>query len=177
MNAVRDCLSRTICFALCIGALSAGCGYRLARPDNPLLDGVHTIAVPFFENSTFEPGAETLFTNAFVNEFVASRRLYVTGEDTADVVLYGTLKKLTDNSLAYSSDDKAVHYRVVVTLDVSLQNRSTGKVVWERSNMVHGEEFPVGNAITLSEAAKRAALERLAGDLAERVHDSIMQGF
>jgi len=174
---LRRVQKRVAVYMLFAVIVCAGCGYRLARPDNPLLDGIETIAVPYFKNKTFEPGAEALFTNALVNEFIAGKRLRVVSEDSADVVVHGTIQKLLDTSLAYSADDKALHYRVRVTLDVYLQNRRTGEIVWKRSNMVHGEEFPVGAAIVISEAAKRSALTRLAEDLAERIHDSIMQGF
>jgi len=36
--------------------IAAGCGYRLAGKDNPMLAGINTIAVPYFKNDTFEAG-------------------------------------------------------------------------------------------------------------------------
>ncbi|MCP4630836.1 MAG: hypothetical protein GY850_46110, partial [bacterium] len=59
------CTYRFIVVAV-VMVLCSGCGYRLATPDGPLLDTVSTIAVPYFKNKTFEPGAEALFTAAFV---------------------------------------------------------------------------------------------------------------
>jgi hypothetical protein len=168
---------------ICAGAfffllfVSAGCGYRLARSVNPLLDNVTSIAIPYFKNKTFEPGAETIFTHAFVNEFVESKKLNVVSAQDADVVLYGTVKILRENSIAYDVDDKALEYRVTVTLAVSLEDRSSGKVLWRRKNLKHSEEFLVSDDIVFSETTKRDALKTLAEDLAERVHDSIMQGF
>lgn len=161
---------------LCL-VLSAGCGYRLARPSNPVLEDVHTIAIPYFKNNSFEPGLEAIFTNAFVNEFVASRRLQVVGVEQAEVVLYGKIKEVSQDSIAYNLDDKAREYRIRVNLSVSLEERRTGTVLWKRNSMKHTEEFPVSQHTVFSEAAKREALKTLAEDLAERVHDSIMQGF
>jgi hypothetical protein len=157
--------------------LSSSCGYRLARPVNPMLENVSTIAIPYFKNKTFEPEAEAIFTYAFINEFIESRRLQVVGVEDADVVLYGTVKRLLEDTIAYNRDDKAQEYRVRVTLAVFLEERKSGNVLWKRKSLRHAEEFPVDNNIVLSETAKRDALQRIAEDLAERVHDSIMQGF
>ncbi len=153
------------------------CGYRLARPSNPLLEDIKTIAIPYFKNKTFEPEVETIFTYAFVNEFIESRRLQVVSIENADAVLYGTVRKLYDDTIAYNRDGKTMEYRTFVTLDVVLEERSSGNVLWKRKKMMHSEEFPVGDRIEMSEAAKRASLKTIAEDLAERVHDSIMQGF
>jgi len=163
------------CSVVCL--LAAGCGYHRAGINNPQLDGISRIAIPYFKNKTFEPEAERVFTHAFVNEFIKSRRLKVVPEPEADLVLRGTIRKLIEDTIAYNRDDKALEYRMDVVLDIQLERRATGEVIWKRKNMRHSEEFPVGDDIVLSEAAKRAALERLAADLAERIHDSIIQGF
>jgi outer membrane lipopolysaccharide assembly protein LptE/RlpB len=167
----------TATFILCVCLLCSGCGYHRARSDNPLLAGLGTIAIPYFKNKTFEPEAEKIFTYAFVNEFIESRRLRVVGEHEADLVLRGTVKKLIEDTIAYNRDDKALEYRMDVVVDIQVERRASGEVVWKRKNFRHSEEFPVGDDIVLSEASKRAALQKLAADLAERVHDSIIQGF
>ncbi len=171
----KGCVLLAVVFLL---AVAGGCGYRLARYDNPLLKNVHSIAIPYFKNKTFEPEAEAIFTYAVVDEFIESRKLSVVAEAEADVVLYGSIEQLREDTIAYSRDDKALEYRVIVELDVELLERSSGKVLWKRDTLLHAEEFPVtSDSIARSEAAKRAALRDLAADLAERVHDSIMQGF
>jgi len=162
---------------LCVYLLCSGCGYHRARSDNPQLAGVSTIAIPYFKNKTFEPEAEKVFAYAFVNEFIESKRLRVVGEHEADLVLRGTVKKLVEDTIAYNRDDKALEYRMDVVVDIQVERRASGEVVWKRKNLRHSEEFPVGDNVVLSEAAKRAALEKLAADLAERIHDSIIQGF
>ena len=173
MNKIKLLISLFLAF----NVMFAGCGYRLATPVNPLLEGITTIAIPFFKNKTFEPEIETIFTYAFINEFVESRRLQVVNVEDADVVFYGTVANLRENTIAYDRDNKALEYRVHVTLDLTLEERSGGKILWKRKKMTHSEEFPVSGNIVLSETAKRKSLEILAGDLAERVHDSIMLGF
>lgn len=174
-NAQKLMLACVINIMFCV--MVGGCGYHRAGTNNPQLAGVSTIGIPYFKNKTFESEAERIFTHAFVNEFIKSRRLQVVSESEADLVLRGTLKKLVEDTIAYNRDDKALEYRMDVVMDIQLERRATGEVLWKRKNMRHSEEFPVGDDIVLSEAAKRAALERLAADLAERIHDSIIQGF
>ena len=91
----------------------AGCGYRLAGRDNPLLDGINTIAIPYFKNDSFEAGAEALFTRAFADEFIQSKRLQVVNIDAADVILRGTIKTVREEIISYNKNDKAMEYRRV----------------------------------------------------------------
>jgi hypothetical protein len=161
--------------------LFSGCGYHLASTVNPMLENYDSIAIPYFENKTFEAEAVTIFTYAVVNEFIESKRLKVEGIDKADLVLYGTVKELNEESIGYSSDDKAREYRIWATLELSLEEKSTGKVLWKRDKLSHNNEYLSADLrveeITVIEASKRKALVLLAEDLAERIHDSIVQGF
>jgi len=157
--------------------LLSGCGYHLASTANPMLDDYTSIAIPYFKNKTFEAEAVTIFTHAFVNEFIESKRLKVETIDKADLVLYGTVKKLNERTIGYSREDKALEYRVSVTLELSLEEKSTGKVLWKRNDLTHDEEYLSGEGITIAEATKKESLVLLAEDLAERTHDSIVQGF
>ena len=154
----------------------SGCGYRLASMVNPMLDNYDSIAVPYFENKSFEAEAVTIFTYAVVNEFIESKRLKVESVDEADLILYGTVEEVRENSIGYSSEDKALEYRIWASIEVSLEEKSTGKVLWKRK-MEHNNEYLSGTEITVIEASKRKALVVLAEDLAERIHDSIVQGF
>jgi len=161
--------------------LLSGCGYRLASTVNPMLDNYDSIAIPYFENKTFEAEAVTIFTYAVVNEFIESKRLKVESIDKADLVLYGTVEELNENSIGYSSEDKALEYRIWATLELSLEEKSTGKVLWKRNKLTHNDEYLSADLrteeITVVDASKRKALVLLAEDLAERIHDSIVQGF
>jgi len=64
-----------------------------------------------------------------------------------------------------------------VTLELSLEEKATGRVLWKRKRLTHDEEYLTGDRVKVSETTKRKSLVQLAEDLAERVHDSIIQGF
>lgn len=169
--------SIVLCLAFVLLAF-AGCGYHPARLDNPLLAEYHTIAIPYFKNKTFEPGAEKIFTDAFMREFIESRKLKIVSESQADVILYGTVRNLKEESIGQNANDKTIEYLLFMTLDLRLEQRTTGKLLWSRKGMRHAEDYPIADDnIQLSEAAKKAALQKIAADLAERSHDSLMMGF
>lgn len=173
---------------------AAGCGYRLAGRDNPLLGGINTIAVPYFKNETFVAGAESVFTRVFADQFIQSKRLQVVSVDRADVILRGTIKTVREEIISYNQDNKALEYRVYVTLDLTLEKRDTGEVLWKRKRLRHNEEYQVGGEITgtassnqsqgssdsnimVTQSGQKIALEKVAKDLAKRVEESIIQGF
>jgi outer membrane lipopolysaccharide assembly protein LptE/RlpB len=165
------------CMILGMSLAAAGCGYHLAGRDNPMLAGINTIAVPYFKNETFEAGIESVFTRAFADEFIQSKRLQVVSIDAADVILRGAVKTVREEIISYNKNDKAMEYRIYVTLDLALEKRDTGEILWKRKRLRHSEEYQVANDIMVTESDKKVAMEKVAKDLARRVEESIIQGF
>jgi hypothetical protein len=119
-----------------------------------------------------------MFTNVFANEFINSKRLQVVSANQADVILRGTIKDFREQIISYNQDKKALEYRVFVSLDLSLEKRDTGKILWKRKRLTDNEEYQVSsNYITVTQADKTTAVEKMAQDLAQRVYESIIQGF
>lgn len=169
-------------------AFSGACGYRIARFDNPELEGVHTIAIPYFENKTYEPGLDALFTYAFINKFISTGRLQVVAVDEADLLLRGTIKKVEYDSLAMTPDKRALEWRVWVTTQIVVEERKTGRVLWKRGTLRQGQAYRTTSETALAPdaatddlqidaAAKRQAFQILAADMADQMHDGLLQGF
>jgi hypothetical protein len=70
-----------------------------------------------------------------------------------------------------------LEYRATVTLEFSVEERATGKVLWRDRNITHNEEYRVNPDIAVTEFNKDQAIKRLAGELAERIHDNLLEGF
>jgi len=175
-------------------AFTGACGYRIARFDNPELEGTSTIAIPYFENKTYEPGLDAVFTYAFVNKFRETGRLRVVGVDEADLILRGTIKKVDYHSLAMTPDKRALEWRIWTTAQIVVEERTTGRVLWKRGTLKNSEEYRTTaqtaiekddagddiqqlDELQLDEADKRRAFQKLAADMAEQVHDGLLQGF
>jgi len=156
---------------------SSGCGYHfLKRGGGPLRD-FKTIAISYFINKTYEPGIDRIFTDALVNEFVESREFTLTTEDKADVVMKGVVRSFEEKTISYNRNDRVLEYRASVALDFSVEERTTGKILWRDKNITHNEEYRVNTDIAVTEFNKDEAIKRLAAELAEKIHDNLLEGF
>jgi outer membrane lipopolysaccharide assembly protein LptE/RlpB len=172
-------LSRYIGILIVVSILagSSGCGYHfLGRGKGPLKD-FKTIAIPYFMNKTYESGIDRVFTDALVNEFVESREFTLTTEDKADVVMKGVVKSFEEQPISFNRNDRALEYRATVSLEFSVEERATGKILWRDKSITHNEEYRVNTDIAVTEFNKDKAVKRLAAELAERIHDNLLEGF
>ncbi len=155
----------------------AGCGYHFIGQESGALSGIHTIAVPYFVNKSFEPGLERYVTEALVDEFVKSKFVRVVDESEADAVLRGRIDEFSESVISYDRDDRALEYRTRVSLDITLERKDTAEVLWRNKGLYHFEEYTVSSDLATTEANKKIALQMTAAELAERIHDSIIEGF
>jgi outer membrane lipopolysaccharide assembly protein LptE/RlpB len=155
----------------------AGCGYHFIGRESGALSGIHTIAIPYFINKSFEPGLERYVTEALVDEFVKSRFVQVADEAAADAVIRGRIDEFSESVISYDRDDRALEYRTRISLDVTLERKDTAEILWRTKGLYHFEEYTVSSDIATTEANKRIALKMAAAELAERIHDSVVEGF
>ena len=173
MNALsRICLAATAASLVFV----AGCGYHLARRGGTVPENVYTLAVPVFQNDTYEVGIEDLITDALIQEFQRNRWARIVPEERADAVLLGAIKGFVAVPIAFATADFAVEYRVRIKVKITLRDRE-GNVIWQDREVSYSEEYEVTPDIFISEANTRRAVARLAAELAEEVHDRIFDGF
>lgn len=167
--------TRVLIALLCIFGL-AGCGYHFIG-QSEVLSGIRSIAIPYFANESYEPGLERYMTEALVDEFVKSRIVPIVDEGDADAVIRGKIEQFKEFVVAYDKNDSALEYLLQVDLDVTLEKRDTGEVVWRNKGLFHFELYRVSSEIAVTEANKVDAIKKTAIELAERMHDSIIEGF
>lgn len=155
----------------------AGCGYHFIGQESEVLSGIHSIAIPYFANKSFEAGLERYLTEALVDEFVKSRTISIVDEGEADAVIRGQIENFREAVISYDKNDRALEYRTLMTLDVTLEKRDTGKVLWRNKEIFHFEDYRVSSEIAVTEANKEQAINKIAIEMAERIHDSIIEGF
>ncbi len=167
--------ARIIISLLCIFGL-IGCGYHFIGQSD-VLTGIHSIAVPYFANESFEPGLERYMTDALVDEFVKSRIVSIVDEGDADAVIRGKIEQFREFVISYDKNDNALEYRALMVLDVTLEKRDTGEVIWRNKELFHFEDYRVSSEIAVTEANKGHIIKKIAAEMAERIHDSIIEGF
>lgn len=108
---------------LCLSA----CSYGFSQ--GRLREGLHTVAVPFFENRSTEPNVEIELTQAVVAGLIGDRTLRVVDENEADAIVHGTLRRYEFVEAFFGEERSAEEYKVIIQLEVSMIDRRTQEAV------------------------------------------------
>jgi len=141
---------------------------------------VHTIAVPAFGNATVRYKLSDLLPEAVSRELTSRTRYQIINDPTqADAVLQGTvLNYVAYPTLIDQATGRTSGLQVIVRMNVSLVERSTGKVIFARPNYEAHERYELSatnDAQYFDESG--AALERLSKDVSRDVVTSILENF
>jgi len=154
--------------------LAPACGYRVVGSEPTLPDKPRaTLAIPPLENRSMEPGLETIFANDLIRAFQESHIVQVkSGDAKADYVLRGTIKKLEHSSTAYLDIERSLIRRATLTVEFSLKDTRSGKVVWKGTEIVR-HDYVADKYYGIGEATRDQGLRQMSVRLAQRVHDKI----
>ena len=168
-------------FPLSLLILTASCGYHVSGKGDLLPKNLHTIAIPAFENATVHYRLNDRLPEAISREFIARTRYRVVPDaKEADAVLRGTVV----NYIAFPSvfdqrTGRASGLQVSVVMQVTLTERSTGKVLFSRPSfeMRQTYEFSPNSAPQAYFDESETALARLSRDVARDVVSAILEMF
>src|ERR1035438_2934023 len=155
----------------------AGCGYHISGHGDMLPKTIRTIAIPAFGNVTARYKLARLLPTDIGRELI-SRTAYkiVADPSEADAVLTGTVH----NFVAYptiSANGRSTTVEAVVWLNLTLTNRATGEVLYNRG----GAEFRERYEISIDPKAyfdeSGTAMERLSKSVARSVVSGMLEKF
>jgi outer membrane lipopolysaccharide assembly protein LptE/RlpB len=161
--------------ALVLAVAVAGCGYHMAGPGE-LPGKAKSVAVTMLVNRSGESGLEAKVTNALLDEITRRRQDLVVSEGQADVILSGTIDKLSTQTAARKGTLTASERMVVITVSLVLKSR-TGEVLWQGSHLTAEQAFPVADTKPQTESNRRAALDEVAKRLAEYAYERLTDNF
>lgn len=127
-------------FILCLG-----CGYTLSHRLRKEFENPKGIFVPVFSNQTEEMGAEMVFTNALLRELKLHQNFHLADKpESTEVELKGVVEKITYQPTSFFAPSAGVNklqsyvmmpdqINVVATVNLSLINKETKKVLWSQS--------------------------------------------
>jgi len=175
----RSVAARSAAFCALI-ALSS-CGYHVAGKADLVPQNVHTIAIPAFANITTRYKLTDHLPEAISHEFIArkSRFQVVNDPNQADAVLRGAVI----NYVAYptifdQATGRASGLQVNLTMQVSLVERTTGKVIFSRPSFEMHQRYEISTTNTSQYFDESdAALDRLSRDVARDVVSAILESF
>ncbi|MBP8695600.1 MAG: hypothetical protein KBH73_03980 [Syntrophobacterales bacterium] len=164
---------------LCLSVTVTGCGYRFSPGGEWLDSGIRTVFVDNIVNSTSEPFVEIYVRSGFEDQFRKSPRFRLAaGREEADAVLRGAIASLSTSYVAYDRYDKASESRAVMVLNLSFEERRTGKKLWSVESFSGSESFRIDQANpNTTSTNKQAALQKLSADMAEKAYRNLMSGF
>ncbi len=160
--------------------LLGSCGYHVAGQANLVPKTVHTVAIPAFANATVRYKLSDLLPQAVGRELISRTKYEIINDPTqADAVLHGTvINYAAYPTLIDQATGRTSGLQINLRLDVSLVERSTGKVIFARPNFDVHERYELSatnNYQYFDESG--AALERLSKDVARDLVTSILDNF
>ncbi len=150
---INRCLLRQLICVAFVFVLASGCGYS---QKSLISRKINSIYIPIFDNITFKRGLEFELTKAVKDEIMSKTNLRIVQKDSADTILYGTIKDVTERVLTQNTEDNIVEGRVIIHVDIKLVDRRTDRTLIKKSNLKNSAEFIVKRGETIDSAAEES---------------------
>jgi outer membrane lipopolysaccharide assembly protein LptE/RlpB len=160
-------------------SLLGGCGYHVAGKGDTLPPTLHTIAVPAFGNLTTRYRLTQWMPDALARELLTRTRFEVIAEpNEADAILRGAIisQQMAPLILDQSSG-RASMVQIFVRLEVRLEDRRTGKMLFRSDNVEYRARYEIAVDQRAYFDESDAALERLSREVARTVVSRILEDF
>jgi RNase P/RNase MRP subunit p29 len=161
-------------------ALASSCGYHLAGHGDLLPKTIKTVAVPAFANgSTTQYKLTDRLPEAISREFISRTHYRVISDpNQADMVLRGVVTGYASFPIVFdASTGRADSVELHVTMQVSLTERATGKVLFNRPAMEVRERFQIASLPGQYFEESDTALNRVSKFAAAQVVSDILNSF
>lgn len=154
---------------MCVAAIMclyiAGCGYKTSMLRGEKIRYMH---VAVFLNRSYESGLDRLLTDAVTDEFIFRGAVKITDVEKADVELTGVIKEYVLKPLSYNRKNEAEQYRLRISADILLKERSTEKIIWEAKDLSGEWTFlRLGPLTSSEEKARDKAIKYLAREIVQ----------
>ncbi len=154
-----------------------GCGYHVSGHGDLMPKGIKTVAIPAFGNRTTRYKlARTLPTDIGREMLARTKYSIIADPKEADAVLTGTVH----NFAAYptiSANGTATVVEVIVTLNLTLTERATGTVLFNRPGAEFRERYEISIEPQAYFDESGTAMERLSKSVARSVVSAILEKF
>ena len=171
-------IGRWLIVGLIVLSAVSGCGgYGFRGTVNNLPPDIRTVSIAVFVNESIEPGVEVIFANALIYEFNRSQVLQVVSESEAQAQIDGKIRAIAIDPVIYANVTQALERRVTITLEITCQRTDNQKVLWQNQSLSRYENFRVTTDPNQTQRNKEEAIKKIAQDLSERIHNSILENF
>ncbi|HYZ85236.1 MAG TPA: LptE family protein [Bryobacteraceae bacterium] len=156
-----------------------GCGYHVGGQADLMPRSIRTIAVPSFGNATTRYKLADRLPGAITREFLTRTRYQVVPRaEDADAVLRGAVVNYTSYPTVFDQvTGRAAGAQINVTLQVTLVERATGKVLFTRPSMDIRERYEISADQVAYFEESDIALDRLSQQVARSVVSAVVEMF
>ena len=155
------------------------CGYHVAGRADLIPKSIQTISIPAFTTFTTRYRLIDVLPKQIGREFLTRTRFRIVNDPSeADAVLIGAVNTVTANPTIFDpTSGKATSIQITVSLTLRLIERTTGRVLFSRPNMIARQnyEIPVDPHQFFDE--RDPAFDRLSRDVAHDIVSAIVENF
>ena len=157
----------------------AGCGYHVGGHAQWMPKTIHTIAVPSFSNGTLRYKLARLLPEDIVRELhERTKYAMVADPNQADAVLKGTLASFNAFPIIFDpASGRAAGVEVVMTVQITLTERATGKVLLTRPALEFRQRYEIASDPQTYFDESGTAIERVARDASHTIVSTILENF
>lgn len=161
------------------GVAMTGCGYHVSGHADLLPKSLRTIAVPAFGNNTIRYRLADRLAQSVTREFITRTRYSVISDaNQADAVLHGSVTNIMTFPTTFDTKTgRAAGVQMIVFLRVNLQERATGKVLYNNPNMEVRERYEISIDPVAYFEESEAAVNRLSQQVARSLVSAILEAF
>lgn len=177
--ALRVSLILRVALLGALGGALASCGYHVAGKADLLPDTVRTISVPAFSNATIRYKLSDLMPQAIAREFLTRTRYRVVSDpNQADAVLRGSVINYNNYPTIFDPDTQRANVaELFVTLQVSLVERETGNVLFQRPSFQVRERYQISPDAAEYFEESNFALQRASREVARELVTALLENF
>lgn len=166
---------KKIAAVLVAAAVLAGCGYHPATLHGPLTEG-KSVNVVLFTNKSYRAGLEGTLGREMVDEFALRSGGNVLPRERAQLELTGVITSYGSAAVSYTALDTIKEYRVAMTVQATLRDQQTQKVIW-KGDLTEEQTYPVNMNLALQQNAEEAAAAKICRRLSRDLWLKIGEAF
>jgi hypothetical protein len=167
-----------ILILLASGAIStSSCGYKVRSSIGKLPDGIQSLGVPIFKNSSHQFKLEQRVTGAVIKELSARTRIPISAKSgDGDCVLMGEIHNVSASPVTFSSETSfASAFLITVQMSVKLVRAKDSAVLWENGSFLYRERYVLNTNVTDFFSEDNPALDRLSQDFASSLVSTLLK--
>jgi len=157
----------------------AGCGYHTSGHADLLPKNIKTIAIPVFANTGTRYKLTDYLSRAVTREFLTRTRYQVVQDvNAADAILSGSVVNFSSYPTIFDpKTGRASGAQVNVNLAITLRERATGKLLFDRPNFEFKERYEISVDPQAYFEESEVAVDRLSRDAARNIVSAILEKF